>query len=202
VLPPTAAIYAVLVPQRSNRNALIEGTLRCFASLPISEITAREIADRAEANLASIGYHFGSKDALIAHAMAEGFKRWLAELTAELAGLPESNAASRLFNATQILQEGARRHRGLISAFLSAIAAAPHDHQLRQILGDEYSNSRQEVASLLELGDDDDGHNAAALVLAAFDGLLIQALIGGDIRLQSDVLQGGLTRLAAVFAQA
>ena len=44
----------------------------------------RDIAQAAKANVASITYHFGSKDALIAEALAEGFRRWFAEFAGEV----------------------------------------------------------------------------------------------------------------------
>ena len=52
-------------PQRSNRQLLLDGALRCLERLPAEHITARAIADESGANLASIGYHFGSKEALL-----------------------------------------------------------------------------------------------------------------------------------------
>src|SRR5919106_6153791 len=55
-------------PQRSNRSRLVEGTLRCLERLPPERITARAIAKESGANLASITYHFGSKDALVTEA--------------------------------------------------------------------------------------------------------------------------------------
>jgi AcrR family transcriptional regulator len=56
-------LYRLNMPQRSNRQRLIEGTLRCLERLPPERITARAIAAESGANLASIGYHFGSMDA-------------------------------------------------------------------------------------------------------------------------------------------
>ena len=47
-------------PQRSNRQVLLEGALRCVERLPAERITARVIADESGANAASIVYHFGS----------------------------------------------------------------------------------------------------------------------------------------------
>src|SRR5262249_9379416 len=71
-------------PQRSNHQALIEGTLSCFEESSTPRITARQIADASGANLASITYHFGSTEALVALALEEGFKRWLDELVRQL----------------------------------------------------------------------------------------------------------------------
>jgi AcrR family transcriptional regulator len=64
-------------PQRSNRDALLEGALRCLERLPPERITARTIAAESGANPASIAYHFGSKDNLITEAAITGLDRWL-----------------------------------------------------------------------------------------------------------------------------
>ncbi|HET6213291.1 MAG TPA: TetR family transcriptional regulator, partial [Micromonosporaceae bacterium] len=56
-------------PQRSNRANLIEGTLCCLERLPAERVTARAIAQESGANLASITYHFGSKDNLVTAAV-------------------------------------------------------------------------------------------------------------------------------------
>jgi DNA-binding transcriptional regulator YbjK len=61
-----------LSPQRSNREQLLDGALCCLERLPAERITARAIAEESGANLASIAYHFGSKDGLVTAAVIEG----------------------------------------------------------------------------------------------------------------------------------
>ena len=55
--------------QPSNREQLLEGALQCLRTKGYSRTTARDIAGASGANLASIGYHFGSKEALLNAAM-------------------------------------------------------------------------------------------------------------------------------------
>jgi AcrR family transcriptional regulator len=57
----------------------LEGALRCIEQKGYGAITTRDIAAAANANVASITYHFGSKEALIGEALAEGFRLWFAE---------------------------------------------------------------------------------------------------------------------------
>lgn len=183
-------------PQHSNRDALIEGALRCLEESPSSQITARQIAGASNANLGSIGYHFGSTDALIADAMAEGFRRWLHELVAEMDDLGEAPPLERIQRASEIATESVERHEGLIRAFFAAVARAPHDEELRSTLARSYEESRLEVAELLGLGADEAAINAALLVLATFDGLLIQAILNPAKPVTRDDLNQGLLRLA------
>ena len=164
-------------PQHSNREALIEGTLRCVEERPSAKITARDIAAASGANIGSIVYHFGSKDALVACAIEEGFRRWLAELAGEMGDIASLDQAGRLAKAIESLRAGLKRHRGLVNVFFAALARAPHDAELREVLARSYADSRQGVAALLGLGEDETALEAASLVLASFDGLLVQALV-------------------------
>jgi len=53
------------VPQPSSRDQLLEGALLCLQTKGYARTTARDIAAASGANLASIGYHFGSKEGLL-----------------------------------------------------------------------------------------------------------------------------------------
>ncbi|MGH3648185.1 MAG: TetR/AcrR family transcriptional regulator, partial [Micromonosporaceae bacterium] len=48
-----------------NREALLEGAKRCFHEKGYARTTARDIAQASGVSLAAIGYHFGSKEALM-----------------------------------------------------------------------------------------------------------------------------------------
>lgn len=191
-------MLASMSPQHSNRQALIEGALSCLENTPSSQITARQIAAAAKANLGSIGYHFGSTDGLLAHAMAEGFRRWLHELAAEMGDLAKLSPPERIQSASELATVSVVRHEGLVRAFLAAVARAPHDAELRATLVQSYKESRVEVASLLGLGGDEGAINGALLMLATFDGLLIQAVLNPDEQITLDDLNQGLLRLTTV----
>ncbi|MFQ6195749.1 TetR/AcrR family transcriptional regulator [Streptomyces sp. NPDC000405] len=69
-----------------HREDLLEGAKRCLLEKGWVRTTARDIVAASGANLASIGYHYGSKDAL----MMEGFLKltedWGDRITDTLAG--------------------------------------------------------------------------------------------------------------------
>jgi len=74
-----------------HREDLLEGAKRCLLAKGFVRTTARDLVKESGTNLASIGYHYGSKDALLAQAyialvegMADGFEG------PELAGAPGS----------------------------------------------------------------------------------------------------------------
>ncbi|MGW7302237.1 TetR/AcrR family transcriptional regulator [Streptomyces sp. NPDC054829] len=51
-----------------HREDLLEGAKRCLLAKGFARTTARDIVKESGTNLASIGYHYGSKDALLAEA--------------------------------------------------------------------------------------------------------------------------------------
>ena len=182
-------------PQRSNRANLIEGTLRCLERLPAERVTARVIAEEAGANLASITYHFGSKDELVTAAVIEGLDRWLVEVAEGLAGLPGSEPVARFRKGWEMIEETRRRHVGLATNFVQALAKAQHDSRIRTRLAEGFHRSRQAVAVLFGLGADEAGSDAAGLVLAMFDGLLFQMLLDPTLAVEGERMGDAQARL-------
>ena len=164
-------------PQRSNRANLIEGTLRCLDKVPPEQITARMIAAESRANLASITYHFESKDNLLTEAVIEGLDRWLDELGARLSDLSAVEPADRYRVAGEAIETTRERHTHLAHLFFGAIAKAQHDQRVRDLLAAGFARTRPNVAALLGLGADQAGEDAAGLVLSLFYGLLLQTLL-------------------------
>ncbi|MFD5648631.1 MULTISPECIES: TetR/AcrR family transcriptional regulator [unclassified Streptomyces] len=54
-----------------HREDLLEGAKRCLLDKGFARTTARDIVKESGTNLASIGYHYGSKDVLLAQAYIE-----------------------------------------------------------------------------------------------------------------------------------
>jgi len=186
-------------PQHSNRSRLIEGTLRCLERLPPERITARVIAGESGANLASISYHFGSKDNLVTEAVIEGLDRWLADIASGLGDLPSQTPAARFRRAAEVIETSRRRHTGLAKNFVGALAKAQHDTRIRELLAAGFHRSRPNVASLLGLGTDQAGQDAAGLVLALFDGLLFQGLLDPALAIDGDRMERAQARLLRVL---
>jgi AcrR family transcriptional regulator len=68
-----------------NREDLIAGAKRCLLEKGYAATTARDIAAASGVSLAAIGYHFGSKDALMNQAVYEAVGEWADELQRALA---------------------------------------------------------------------------------------------------------------------
>ena len=189
-------------PQRSNRSSLLEGTLRCLERLPPERVTARAIAAESGANIASIAYHFGSKEQLVTEAVIAGLDRWLEEIAEALGGLEALDPSARLRRAGAVIDATRRRHLGLAQNFLGAMARAQHDRRVRELLADGFSRTRPRVAALLGLGQDRAGEDAAGLIHSLFTGLLFQALLDPDLAIEGRRMTRGQARLRTVLPRA
>ena len=77
--------------QRETRDRLLDEAERLFGERGIAEVSLREITSAADANIASVNYHFGSKDGLV----RELFARRMGPLNDErLRSLDEVQAAA------------------------------------------------------------------------------------------------------------
>lgn len=188
-----------LSPQPSNRANLIEGTIRCLERLPPERVTARAIAEEAGANLASIGYHFGSKDDLVTEAVTVGLDRWLTEIDDRLGELTSKDPAERYRRAGEIIEGSRGEHAGLARNFLSALAKAQHDDRVRDLLAAGFARTRPRIAALLGLGTDQAGEDAAGLVHSLFTGLLFQTLLDPGLAIEGRRLERAQARLTRVL---
>src|ERR1700712_773875 len=59
-----------------HREDLMEGAKRCLYERGYSRTTARDIVTASGTNLASIGYHYGSKEKLLNKALSEATGDW------------------------------------------------------------------------------------------------------------------------------
>ena len=182
-------------PQRSNRSNLLEGTQRCLERLPPERITARVIADESGANLASIAYHFGSKDNLVTEAVIAGLDSWLEEIAAGLAELADAELAARLRRAGEVIDATREEHTGLARNFLGALARAQHDPRVRELLTGGFERTRANIASLLGLGRDQAGEDAGGLIHSLFIGLLFQVLLDPGLAVEGERMERAQARL-------
>jgi AcrR family transcriptional regulator len=76
-----------------NRDALLDGATQCLYEKGYARTTARDIATAAGVSLAAIGYHFGSKEALLDAALQRAIEEWGDRLAASLAGVGPAGTA-------------------------------------------------------------------------------------------------------------
>jgi AcrR family transcriptional regulator len=160
---------------RGHRDALLEGGIRCIREKGYARTTARDIVAASGTNLGSIGYHYGSKQALLREAIFESFRRWYMPLIERAASLEE-------------VLDGLDEHRWLLIAHLEALAEAPRDEELRRFIAASYDQFH--AALVAQLGGGSCAEARAARTIALVDGAIVQWLLGVDWRQDAQALLG------------
>jgi AcrR family transcriptional regulator len=171
----------------SHKEALLEGARRCLEEKGYARTTARDIVAASDTNLGSIGYHFGSKDALLNEALLEGFTEWTQRLGELTLATPEASPLERLAGTWMRMLDEFPKMRWLLVGVFESIAQAQHSPELRRQLADHYESSRALVAETIRavLGDDAEAAGGIPEVFAAFmvavcDGLAVQWLLDSE----------------------
>jgi AcrR family transcriptional regulator len=182
-----------------HREQLLSAARRLLEEQGYAHITARDLVAASDTNLASIGYHFGSKAALLNAAIEASFEDWATQLAdyvmSDPAATPLQRASATWVAALERLPE---RH-SILQAYVEALAQALRVPELRAQLAEHYRRARTMVAALVaaSLGDgveaDDPRCRAVAtLVIAACDGLALQSLLDPENSPDPDDLAQGL----------
>jgi AcrR family transcriptional regulator len=185
------------MPRENHRERLVQGAMRCLREKGYARTTARDIAAASKSNLGSIGYHFGSKEALLNEAIRDGFAEWTAQL-GSIAFADEGATPLQRGRASWVaLTESFTEHRPLIVAFVEALAQSVRSDELRAQLADIYEEGRAAVGRLVEasLGEDVSAEQcraAASFMIAVCDGLLLQWLVDPDGAPSGHDLSAGL----------
>src|SRR5437773_12333002 len=118
--------------QVSHRDRLIEGAIECLEAKGYARTTARDIAAASGANLASIGYHFGSKEALLNEAMIRIFKRRNWRVGEDAINASDATPLERMTALFQAAGDVLDAPRPIFVAFIEAIAQADRSESLRE----------------------------------------------------------------------
>lgn len=171
-----------MAPQPRNRQALLDAAIRCIQERGYARTTARDIVAASSTNLGAIGYHFGSKEALMTEALAECCRRWLAAVSSAAGrpgGSPWDNAVTAAYRAVDDSREVA-------VAYLEAWAQIERSPELREQLASHYREFRTATAALLQSvvprtrSKKLDIEALSAVLVAIFDGLMVQWLLDPD----------------------
>lgn len=168
----------------TNREALLEAAIACLQDKGSADTTARDIAGRAGVSLGAIGYHFGSKDDLLQDALAEAVRRWLEPLIGLVSTAPTGLRREQLGPAIDRLLETFSANRRLVVAYFEALLRAEHVAGLRSVMARDFDLLRAAVTTGIEQLQTTqprsrrvDPDVATTLVMAVFDGLIVQWLV-------------------------
>lgn len=164
-----------------HRERLLEAAILCLQEKGYARTTARDLVAASDTNLASIGYHFGSKEGLLNAAVAEAFQRWLKPLVALAAAPGPATPLERLRRGLEGVMESLEENRPLVAAALEAWAQLPRSADLRAATKAGYDDFHAAIAATVSdafaeagVAAEVDGEALATLIIALFDGLLVR----------------------------
>ncbi|OLE21493.1 MAG: hypothetical protein AUG49_21865 [Catenulispora sp. 13_1_20CM_3_70_7] len=186
----------------SNREDLLAGAKKCLLEKGYARTTARDIAQAAGVSLAAIGYHFGSKDALMNEAMFQTIVEWgdHVEETFAKAGpdLPVAERFARVFDEVSATFD---ENRELWMASFELIMELDRIPGARKMFMEALPDARTGLVDLI-LGipeaqvDREMEMSAGAVLYSLMAGLLIQRFADADRTPTGADLAAGLRRLA------
>ncbi len=110
----------------TTRQLILEAAVACIEQVGIENVTTRKIAEQAGTNVASINYHFRSKDDLLAQVLGMTIQHMLEDVVAAIEAEGEPFEAT-LRSVVFYLVDGSRRFPGISKAHLQG-AIAGHRH--------------------------------------------------------------------------
>jgi len=114
-----------------NRENLLEGAKRCLLEKGYRATTARDIAAASGVSLAAIGYHFGSKEALMNQAVYEAVGEWSEGIGQALAAAdPQASVLDRLEAVWTYMVASFQRDKPLWRAQLELVVEIDRNPQL------------------------------------------------------------------------
>ncbi|WP_083211283.1 TetR/AcrR family transcriptional regulator [Mycolicibacterium porcinum] len=139
-----------------NRDALLAGARKCLVERGWAHTTVRDIAEAAGVNHAAIGYHFGSKEALLTQALMDAMDDLGAELSDRGPGKTPEEAWQKLIDSFAT-------HRTLWIAQLEAVVQAERSATVRKHVARGHREGREGLGG--------------SVPLALLMGLMLQSLV-------------------------
>lgn len=112
----------------ATRNRILEAAGDLFASVGFAETTNKMIAARAEVDLASINYHFGSRSGLYQAVLVEAHRRFVSVDSLAQLATADLTAREKLRKLIALLVENATAKDGWHTKVLSRELLAPSSH--------------------------------------------------------------------------
>jgi AcrR family transcriptional regulator len=186
-----------------NREDLIAGAKRCLIEKGYARTTARDIATASGVSLAAIGYHFGSKDALMNQAVYESIGEWAEEVERALAAEGALDAEPlRRFESImgRTIESFGGSGRGLWAAQIELMSLLGHNDELRAFLASVQRDAAFGLAEFF-LGIDpaespEQARKAGGVLHALLIGVMVKWFMDPEQALPAPELAEGLRIIA------
>ena len=186
-----------------NREALLAGAKRCLIEKGYARTTARDIAAASGVSLAAIGYHFGSKDALMNQAIYEFVGEWGEEVERALSaeGALDAEPLKRFESIMgRTIESFSGPARGMWAAQMELLSPMEHNEELRAFLAGVQRDAAGGLAELflgIDAAQDPEAARTAGSVLhALFIGIIVKWFMDPKQGLSAQELTEGLRIIA------
>lgn len=169
----------------AHRDKLLAAAITCLREKGYAGTTARDLVEESGTNLASIGYHFGSKEALLHEALGSTMDVWTGEVERAMLADEAIGGAERLERGLAAMIDRFAEFEPYLRSFVESFPPALRSDELRSSLAQAYGRVRASGAELIarlmaEEGvelDARDARTLTSLVLAICDGLMLQWML-------------------------
>ncbi|MEU9798072.1 TetR/AcrR family transcriptional regulator [Streptomyces sp. NPDC051000] len=187
-----------------HREDLLQGAKECLVEKGFVRTTARDIVKASGANLASIGYHYGSKDALLTQAFIELISDWGDTFTAGLAG--EGGSLERFRSVWEGVHAGHEESGPIWAASLEVALTRDGLPELRRLLAASQDEGRRGMVSMFtgvpeDRLEDEDVRTLGTFYQALLNGFMIQWLFDAESAGTPAELTEGMRRAAELMAK-
>ena len=129
------------------RDRLLRATRQCVRDRGLAGASSRVITDAAGVNLGAITYYFGSKDDLVAAALAEELREWIEPALAQLAS--DADPAQRLLGAMETLHTTFDAERDRIPGLLDVFVHAARDPAARGPIATMWGDVKTQLGEVI-----------------------------------------------------
>lgn len=189
-----------------HREDLLAGAKRCLVEKGYARTTARDIVAASGANLASIGYHFGSKEALLNQALIQSVREWGEQLAKTLieADVDHLGPRERYEAIWGRIVEMFGGNKQLWAAQFEVLAQIEHAEDVRQVLTAGNAEGRPGLGMLFNNIDPEVDERQASLVgafnQALLTGIMAQWLIDPTTALNGMDIAEALSVITSSFS--
>jgi AcrR family transcriptional regulator len=189
------------------RERLLAGAVSCLQEKGYAHTTARDLVAASGTNLASIGYHFGGKDALLNEAIAAIFDQWTERVERALFGAELGSPREMLQRAMAELVDVFDELRPVLILCVEGYPAALRAPVLRERLAEAYARTRVAGADMLRRASGELGVELpmapevlVSVVVAISDGLMLQWLLDPEATPDARQVVDAIATLGALIA--
>jgi AcrR family transcriptional regulator len=188
-----------------NREDLLAGAKQCLMEKGYSGTTVRDIAAAANVSMAAIGYHYGSREALLNAAMFEVMGEWGESMGRRVAERldPAASPAEQYAAMWAAIVDVFEEYRALWLTTFEAFLVSERNPQLRaQLAAGQREGIRGLAAALAALPEDEVDEatvrTLGAVQTALLSGVMTQYLLDPEHAPSAEEVLTGLRRLATL----